>query len=339
MEKLPNRTLNYRRQHNVTFLPFSYALDFLKEISRIRSDPSLSNLYEQQPKKTSFSSTLLKQPKTFIARKPQVNTEKKTLNNSDHMCPVHGTPHSLNACREFSKCVKTKIIFNKPEKAVIKYAILDERSYKTLTCAELMDLLGVDNKSTGYRLSSCAGIVNMQGRRATGSVVESWDVSGLSPDPPQDPPRPRRHLVEDDSVSFNPRSQEGNTVGDALIAKEPSSCNSSGCLRSLYILLRDMSAYLCSHSDGFGSLSGGQNRFRSLVRCSVGGTHQSSRYESCVYFHPSVSRSQVPVNTEWEVHPSVFQEIILRWDRPLFATNRNNKLETYSKQIQLIIRC
>ncbi|VDI53085.1 Hypothetical predicted protein [Mytilus galloprovincialis] len=136
-------------------------------------------------------------------------------------------------------------------------------------------------------------------------------------------------------------------------------------------------------SDGLGSLSGGQDSIRPLVRCSVGGTHQSSRDESCVSFSPSVSgcdsgsvttgchgqlhssglssesrrdpflfsvsseqgnsssvsqsrylilsvrhvpgsqnlladalsRSRVPVNTEWEIHPSVFQEIILRWDR------------------------
>ncbi|CAG2229634.1 unnamed protein product [Mytilus edulis] len=114
-------------------------------------------------RKTSFSITLLKQPKTFIARKPQVNTEKKTLNTQISMS---------------STC-------NKPEKAVIKYAILDERSYKTLTCAELMDLLGADNKSTGYRLSSCAGIVNMQGRRATDEFLDRSmecipGVSGVS---------------------------------------------------------------------------------------------------------------------------------------------------------------
>ncbi|CAC5381784.1 unnamed protein product [Mytilus coruscus] len=41
--------------------------------------------------------------KAVIARKTQVNTEKKTLNNSDHISPVHGTPHSLNVCREFSR--------------------------------------------------------------------------------------------------------------------------------------------------------------------------------------------------------------------------------------------
>lgn len=49
-----------------------------------------------------------------------------------------------------------------------------------------------------------------------------------------------------------------------------------------------------------------------------------------------LSRSQNPVNTEWELHPAVFQQIILLWDRPhidLFATSLNHKLETYVSPI------
>lgn len=52
---------------------------------------------------------------------------------------------------------------------------MDKHSNKNLACSELIGLSGVDSTSTGYRLSSCACIVNMQGRRATGYVVESWD--------------------------------------------------------------------------------------------------------------------------------------------------------------------
>jgi hypothetical protein len=43
-------------------------------------------------------------------------------------------------------------------------------------------------------------------------------------------------------------------------------------------------------------------------------------------------RSRVPVNTEWELHPAIFQAITLIWDRPLidlFATSLNYKLETF----------
>jgi hypothetical protein len=51
-------------------------------------------------------------------------------------------------------CWKTVLVrvfpYDKPEKAVTTYAILDEHSNKTLACSELVDLLGVDSPSTGY---------------------------------------------------------------------------------------------------------------------------------------------------------------------------------------------
>ncbi|VDI83747.1 Hypothetical predicted protein, partial [Mytilus galloprovincialis] len=81
-----------------------------------------------------------------------------------------------------------------------------------------------------------------------GNRLDLMESRGLSQDPAQDPPRPPRQLLEDDSVSLAPRSQEGNflddqggisdvdsvvsTEGDAFIPKEPSSGNSD-CLRSL----------------------------------------------------------------------------------------------------------
>jgi hypothetical protein len=46
----------------------------------------------------------------------------------------------------------------------------------------------------------------------------------------------------------------------------------------------------------------------------------------------ALSRSLHPVNTQWELHPAVFQEICLKWDRPhvdLFATYLKFKIQTY----------
>ncbi|CAG2256895.1 NAV3 [Mytilus edulis] len=90
-----------------------------------------------------------------------------------------------------------------------------------------------------------------------GNRLGLMESRGLSQDPAPDPPRPPRQLLEDDSVSLVPRSQEGNflddqggisdvdsvvsTEGDAFIPKEPFSGNSD-CLRSLvYSIRRDMS--------------------------------------------------------------------------------------------------
>jgi hypothetical protein len=50
----------------------------------------------------------------------------------------------------------------------------------------------------------------------------------------------------------------------------------------------------------------------------------------------ALTRFRVPVNTEWELHPVIFQTITLIWDRPLidlFATSLNYKLETFVSPI------
>ena len=50
----------------------------------------------------------------------------------------------------------------------------------------------------------------------------------------------------------------------------------------------------------------------------------------------ALSRFRVPVNTEWELHPVIFQAITLIWDHPLidlFATSLNYKLETFVSPI------
>ncbi|KAL5008232.1 hypothetical protein ScPMuIL_013813 [Solemya velum] len=46
----------------------------------------------------------------------------------------------------------------------------------------------------------------------------------------------------------------------------------------------------------------------------------------------SLSRSLAPVNTEWELHRSVFQSVVLHWGKPnidLFATSLNFKIQTF----------
>ena len=90
-----------------------------------------------------------------------------------------------------------------------------------------------------------------------GNRLVLMESRGLSQYPVQDPPRPPRQLLEDDSVSLAPRSQEGNfledqdgisdadsvvsTEGDAFAPKDPASGNPE-CLRSLvYSIRRNMS--------------------------------------------------------------------------------------------------
>jgi hypothetical protein len=55
----------------------------------------------------------------------------------------------------------------------------------------------------------------------------------------------------------------------------------------------------------------------------------------------ALSRFRVPVKTEWELHPVIFQAITLIWDRPLidlFATSLNYKLETFVSLLSYLVQ-
>lgn len=68
-EKWTMRAANYKKQHSVSFPPFSLVLNFVKEISKIRNDPSFSYLYEQQAQKPNIGSRPALSQKPVIARK------------------------------------------------------------------------------------------------------------------------------------------------------------------------------------------------------------------------------------------------------------------------------
>jgi hypothetical protein len=76
-EKWTMRAANYKKQHSVPFPPFSLVLNFVKEISKIRNDPSFSYLYEQQAQKPNIGSRPALSQKPVIARKMEVKSETK----------------------------------------------------------------------------------------------------------------------------------------------------------------------------------------------------------------------------------------------------------------------
>jgi hypothetical protein len=95
--------------HSVPFPPFSLVLNFVKEISKIRNDPSFSYLYEQQAQKPNIGSRPALSQKSVIARKMEVKSETKANWNSDEvMCPVHSRPLMSFYCpiqiAPFSRC-------------------------------------------------------------------------------------------------------------------------------------------------------------------------------------------------------------------------------------------
>jgi hypothetical protein len=68
-KKWTMRAANYKKQHSVPFPPFSLVLNFVKEISKIRNDPSYSYLYEQQAQKPNIGSRPALSQNPVIARK------------------------------------------------------------------------------------------------------------------------------------------------------------------------------------------------------------------------------------------------------------------------------
>ncbi|CAG2215035.1 unnamed protein product [Mytilus edulis] len=67
----------------------------------------------------------------------------------------------------------------KPNSRMRIYAIIDEQSNSSLVHGDILDYFGIEAESRQYSLSSCSGKVMMNGRRASGFVVQSLDGQNL----------------------------------------------------------------------------------------------------------------------------------------------------------------
>ena len=114
IEKLPHNIQEkwiyfgsrYKRDHSVSFPPFSVFVDFIRNEAKARTDPSF-NLFTQVPaeKKNKWERPM-KAPvyvhKTQVSSvdKPESRVGNKPADPSKH-CPLHGKPHPLTKCRGF----------------------------------------------------------------------------------------------------------------------------------------------------------------------------------------------------------------------------------------------
>lgn len=103
-EKWTTRAVNYKRNHGVSFPPFTIFADFIREMSRVKNDPGFN--YDipcgSQEKKDRISKPPLSRP--FVtARKTEVGQSSEFVEiGPDKFCPLHkSTKHSLNRCRGF----------------------------------------------------------------------------------------------------------------------------------------------------------------------------------------------------------------------------------------------
>jgi hypothetical protein len=96
-EKWTTRAARYKTQHKTSFPPFSFFVDFVAEMSRVKNDPSFIYM------NNSSSTTETRNTKTKVfARKTEVSSQYKEIDSPTALnCAIHGTSHRLSKCREF----------------------------------------------------------------------------------------------------------------------------------------------------------------------------------------------------------------------------------------------
>ena len=96
-EKWVTRASNYKQNHNVAFPPFSLFCSFVRDMSKIRNDPSLR--YETS--NSDFASRSDSHNKEHISSRKTEVVNQKAFTFQQNKCPLHRTNHSLNNCRAF----------------------------------------------------------------------------------------------------------------------------------------------------------------------------------------------------------------------------------------------
>ena len=91
-EKWITQASKYKQTHNVPFPPFSFFAKFLRDISKVRNDPSLSYDTPGPPRDFARKAESTRQGPHVFTRKTEVDQP---------YCPIHKTAHSLNQCRAF----------------------------------------------------------------------------------------------------------------------------------------------------------------------------------------------------------------------------------------------
>lgn len=90
--KWMDRASKYKTSQKVSFPPFTFFVNFVKEMTKMMNDPSFQPTPHYPPKKEEpFHATPLRQP--IRVRETDVSSES--------VCPIHNTNHSLNHCKTF----------------------------------------------------------------------------------------------------------------------------------------------------------------------------------------------------------------------------------------------
>ena len=141
-EKWVSQAANYKKCHNVPFPPFCHFAQWLRDISKIKNDPSLSFIQESSSPggtrgyppngKTERRQTGPSRPTVTAYKTDAVSTGQ----GSQQRCPIHRTNHSLNECRAFQlKSLEERKKFLKDHNLCFKCCISTEHRSKECVSA------------------------------------------------------------------------------------------------------------------------------------------------------------------------------------------------------------
>ncbi|XP_062581855.1 uncharacterized protein LOC134243624 [Saccostrea cucullata] len=200
--KWMDRASKYKTSQKVSFPPFTFFVNYVKEMTKMMNDPSFQETLQPTPKREeTFRTTPLRQP----IRVKKTDREQNVMTGSeDHPSALHVTSKSSrekqqeenessllaspqhggeenNSRGTQRSCAKVLLVrvysSSHPDKSVLTYALLDDQSNRSLATTHLLDLLDVNSEEVEYSLASCAGSFVFSGRVAEDCVVESLDGS------------------------------------------------------------------------------------------------------------------------------------------------------------------
>ncbi|CAC5374797.1 unnamed protein product [Mytilus coruscus] len=147
--KWRDRAASYKRKHCVIFPPFTFFCDFVLEMAEVMNDPSFDFEF----------SGMSHEPRNRTNNRNVSVAKTEIVNNAN-------TPKYI-------------LHVQKPNTRMRIYAIIDEQSNSSLVHGDILDYFDIKAESRQYSLSSCSGKVMMNGRRASGFVVQSLDGQNL----------------------------------------------------------------------------------------------------------------------------------------------------------------
>lgn len=93
----------YKKSESAVYPPFTFFIDFLKDITRMENDPSFN--YSCFDGEKPFVNHPRNVRNTVVAaRKTETlsSTNNASIENTElHRCPLHNSNHSLNECKAF----------------------------------------------------------------------------------------------------------------------------------------------------------------------------------------------------------------------------------------------